>query len=412
MLKKVYSNVINKFSVRIIYKHSTLESSNIGSGVLVKINNNTYYLITAKHNFKLKKDKKYYNVNIDVLKNNLSNISISNDNEVKVCSINQLVYHDDRYDLLIFSIKELSKNTKKLPISTINKTHNPNKQSYYFYGFPDSKGTPSGELKHEGYENREEDKHIFRLEKDKSIDGTELGGFSGSGIFTKDKDNEYNLIGIFTEFGDDHNFYYGIDLDFVLDKSPIFNDFNINQSQYVIYKDGYIEPITVYIEELNIHVAVCPVTIEEYIFFCKSTNNKIPNGNNIKKIKKPIVNINWNKAQEYCQWLTSKTNKHYKLPISKKWESVALQNIPNNNLQNYIVSRDDFKKNPKLVNVGTKKSGNLNLFDMPGNIYEWSNEKIIKGSSFNTSLKNLNICKNESFDSSYSNMNLGFRVVL
>jgi len=38
---------------------------------------------------------------------------------------------------------------------------------------------------------------------------------------------------------------------------------NITQS-HIIYRDGYIEPRTVYIEELDIYVAVCPVTFEEY----------------------------------------------------------------------------------------------------------------------------------------------------
>jgi len=47
---KVYSNIINKFSVRILYKHPELSNTNIGSGVLVKVDGNTCYLITAKHN--------------------------------------------------------------------------------------------------------------------------------------------------------------------------------------------------------------------------------------------------------------------------------------------------------------------------------------------------------------------------
>jgi len=199
-------------------------------------------------------------------------------------------------------------------------------------------------------------------------------------------------------------------------KKIICDEVCINSS-HIIYKDGYIEPRTVNIEEFDINISVCPVTVEEYHLFCKSTNIKMPYGNNLKKNKRPVINIDWNQAQKYCKWLQEKTTKVYRLPTSKEWESIALLNMPDNDLEEYIVCREDFKKNPKIAKVGTKKAGKLNIFDMPGNIYEWcldnlNDGKVIKGSTFNTSLKNIDICKNESFDNFYSNSNLGFRVVL
>ena len=196
------------------------------------------------------------------------------------------------------------------------------------------------------------------------------------------------------------------------------NKGRILENNHIIYRDGYIEPRTVNIEESDISIAVCPVTVEEYYLFCKSTNIKMPYGNNLKKNKRPAINIDWNQAQKYCKWLQEKTTKLYRLPTSKEWESIALSNMPDNDLEEYIVCREDFKKNPKIAKVGTKKAGKLNIFDMPGNIHEWcsdnlnNNEKIVKGSTFNTSLKNIDVCRNESFDNFHSNNNLGFRVVL
>lgn len=268
---KVYSNIINEFSVRILYKqHPELKNSNIGSGVLVKIDESNCYLMTAKHNFKLEEDDNYWNVDIEELKKNIQKIHISNDNIGQVCTVDKLLYDNDKYDLLVFSITDWSETIINLPLIKIDRSLNLKDMDCCFYGYPDSTGTPSGMLSYEGHLNPKDDEHIFRLDRTKSVKSDALNGFSGSGIFIE-KENYYYLVGIFTAFEDNHSFYFGIDLNFVLDEMLYLNhknsfvdiDGDIKQS-HIIYRDGYIEPRTVYIEELNIHVAVCPVTFEEY----------------------------------------------------------------------------------------------------------------------------------------------------
>ena len=217
MKNKVYSNIINEFSVRITYQHPNLKSSNIGSGVLVKISEDICYLITAKHNFKLDDDEKFWNVNVKILEENINNIHISNDNEGKVCNIDKLIYHDKKYDLLVFSLDNWSENIRKLPFMLIDKNLIFKEKKYCFYGYPDSIGTPSGILDYEGYLNPKDDEHIFRLEKNKQVKSDSLNGFSGSGIFIEDGD-KYYLVGIFTAFQSTHDHYFGVNLILLLDE--------------------------------------------------------------------------------------------------------------------------------------------------------------------------------------------------
>jgi len=411
--EKVYSNIINKFSIRIIYEHDDLKNPNIGSGVLVKIDQNICYLITAKHNFKLKDDEKYWNVDMKTLKNNISSISISNDNKTDLCNIDKLVYHNDRYDLLVFSLIDWSENIKRLPLTQLVDRKLQKGDTCYFYGYPDTKGTPSGKLNYEGHMNEEENQHMFRLDKTKLVKSDALDGFSGSGIFIENEDNYY-LVGIFTEFENDHDFYHGIDLNYIFDEVDRELFFPIYNQPYIFYRDGYIEPRTVEIEELSIHVAVCPVTFEEYELYCEEEKREVPFDSLFGKDNRPVINVSWNDANDYCRWLTDKNtdNMIYRLPTSNEWELIAQKNIPNDE---FIVHRDNSDKNTNEVNRRT--FGSIEIYDMYGNVYEWcsdgdDNLKKAKGGSFKKSLNYiLDLQKGESFFEDDRKSELGFRLL-
>lgn len=91
-------------------------------------------------------------------------------------------------------------------------------------------------------------------------------------------------------------------------------------------KDGYLPILGI---SPNISIAYTPVTNEEYSDFIKATKRKAPKDweNGILPVDKsrhPVVNVSYDDAIAYCQWLSKKDGKAlYRLPTEEEWEYAA-----------------------------------------------------------------------------------------
>ncbi|HFU76112.1 MAG TPA: hypothetical protein ENK66_07695, partial [Arcobacter sp.] len=206
-------DAIKKYAVKVEY---TLQ----GSGVLVKIDENHCYLITAKHNFKNNGEEDHNNVDTTTL--NFHKIKISNPNNENICQIRKLVYEEKKLDLLIFEVQNDSDYIKNLPFLQIVKDRHTLSKKHFFYGYPNGAEVPSGELTPLAFKVKEEEKHILTLRGDKSLYVEEEQGFSGSGVFIKEGNNEdgytYYLTGIVTEVHEGQSFFETISLSEIIDK--------------------------------------------------------------------------------------------------------------------------------------------------------------------------------------------------
>lgn len=99
----------------------------------------------------------------------------------------------------------------------------------------------------------------------------------------------------------------------------------------------------------------------------------------------PVVNVSWNDAMAFCQWLSAKEGRAYRLPSEAEWEyacragsttpfhwGTALNGKEANCDGNYPYGTTE--KGPYLVRparVGSYAPNGFGLYDMHGNVWEW-----------------------------------------
>jgi formylglycine-generating enzyme required for sulfatase activity len=94
----------------------------------------------------------------------------------------------------------------------------------------------------------------------------------------------------------------------------------------------------------------------------------------------PISNVSWEDAQRYVQWLSKKTKKEYRLPSEAEWEYAARAGTTTdywwgNSVKPGMANCTDCQ-NPGdgkgKVAVGSFKPNPFGLYDVHGNVWEWT----------------------------------------
>ncbi|MCD9185704.1 MAG: formylglycine-generating enzyme family protein [Pyrinomonadaceae bacterium] len=135
-------------------------------------------------------------------------------------------------------------------------------------------------------------------------------------------------------------------------------------------------------------IAETEVTNAQYAEFVKDANYPAPSDWKKGEIPAgrenfPVANISWNDAAEFCKWKEKKIGLPVRLPTEAEWEFAARgregYKFPWGNTWN----ADGVTSKEKGGKVSAVKSFSLNrspfgVYDMFGNVWEWTNDKVGK----------------------------------
>ncbi len=100
------------------------------------------------------------------------------------------------------------------------------------------------------------------------------------------------------------------------------------------------------------------------------------------RAQRPVINVSWNDARAYIQYLNKATAKHYRLPSEAEWEYAARAST-----KTAYSWGDELGKNKancdgcgspwgnlKTAPIGSFSANNFGLYDVHGNVWEWVQE--------------------------------------
>ncbi len=133
-----------------------------------------------------------------------------------------------------------------------------------------------------------------------------------------------------------------------------------------------------------------------------------------KDANKPVIHVSWNDATAYCQWLSRKTGKTYRLPTEAEWEYAAGNGAKHTKYswgdkvpetgdkvadsknpqapKKYLTCSSKFEGNKNSCffssDVGSYAANELGLYDISGNVWEWCSDWYDKGYYSKSEAKN------------------------
>ncbi len=121
------------------------------------------------------------------------------------------------------------------------------------------------------------------------------------------------------------------------------------------------------------------ITFRDYDLFALNTGRALPNDGGWGRGNRPVINVSWNDANAYADWIRRQTGLSYRLPTEAEWEYAARAGTTTafswgNDKGRNKAACDDCNSEfdgQKTAPIGSFEANPFGLYDMHGNVYEW-----------------------------------------
>lgn len=190
------------------------------------------------------------------------------------------------------------------------------------------------------------------------------------------------------------------------------------------------------------HLSRHEVTFEQYDAYAAATGKPRPSSQSLPRGTTPVMNVNWNEANEMIAWLNQMSGLKYRLPSEAEWEYAARAGSASE--YPWGAAYDIAKANGNGKDgvdqwaftspVGSFAPNAWGLYDMVGNVWEWVQDcytenyegaptdgsarrsglfdctPVIRGGSWANNPMNLRVADRSWHDATYRYYFLGFRL--
>lgn len=170
-------------------------------------------------------------------------------------------------------------------------------------------------------------------------------------------------------------------------KTPVENVVEVSGGEIVIGGGDTKLPLERVIVK-DFSIAETEVTNSQYAEFIRETNHPAPPGWKENEFPKgtenfPVTNISWKDSVEFCKWMEKKLGLPVRLPTEAEWELAARGSTANKYPWGSEWNKEAALSKENGGKVSAVKSFSLNrspfgAFDMAGNVWEWTQDKVTK----------------------------------